>query len=199
MKNSLPKKVNIFITIDQQSIGGYFSAHDPAPLYKRQLDHQFEQYILQCADTVMKYSVVFYKLKCSNSADRQYAEPLMYAIRRHFIMKKQKRLAAFQRLKRNNFCMLVIGVLLLIFCNGSLSSFLYGANNLQTIFFINLDIFSWVFFLRAINKLVFDWSAHLKDITLLNKLSSSEMMVVNANIGTTKSSNPVLFTISQTG
>lgn len=199
MKDSLPKKVNIFITLDQHVIGSYFNAHDPAPLYKRQLDQQFEHYILQCASSINKYAVVFYKLKCSNHADRQYAEPLMYAIRRHFNKQKQERLACFKKFKRKNFCLLGIGILLVVLCNVVLPLFTVQKNYLQTIFLTNLDIFSWIIFLRTINKLIFNWNTHLKDITLLNKLSSSEMMVVNINSGTAKSSNPVLFTISQTG
>jgi hypothetical protein len=199
MKYSLSKKVSIFITVDEKTINNYFNAHDPAPLYKRQLDQQFEHYILKCAEQAKKYSVVFYKLKCADGADRQYAEPLMYAIRRHFSLLKQNKVAVFQKFKRQNFYLLGIGAILVLFCHSVMPMLLLGKNDFQTGFLTILDIFSWIILLRPIDKLIFNWSAHLKDITLLDKLSSSEMMVVNANHGTAKNSRPALLAISQAG
>jgi len=46
MSQSFTEKINIFITVDLQTINGYFNAHDPSPLYKKQISQQFENYIL---------------------------------------------------------------------------------------------------------------------------------------------------------
>jgi len=45
LTTSLTEKINIFLTIDQSSIGDHFNPNDPAPLYKRQLSHQFQHSI----------------------------------------------------------------------------------------------------------------------------------------------------------
>jgi len=30
-------RINIFLTVDMQTINNYFNSHDPAPIYKRQV------------------------------------------------------------------------------------------------------------------------------------------------------------------
>jgi hypothetical protein len=199
MKHDIPGKISIFISVDLQVINTYFNAHDPAPLYKRQLNHQFEQYLLKSAEKVKRYSVVFYKLKCSSDVDRQYAEPLMYAIRRHFTEQKKLRESEFRRYKRKSFTLLAISFLVLMFCHGIVPLIVTPTNPVETILLTSFDVFSWVIFWRPIDKLIFDWNPHLKDISLLSKLATSEMMIVNSSKETAEKAKPVLFAISQTG
>ena len=196
----MPAKISIFISVDLHVINTYFNVNDPAPLYKRQLSHQFEQYILKSAEKVKRYSLVFYKLKCSSDIDRQYAEPLMYAIRRHFSEQKKMREIEFNRYKRKSFTLLALSFLVIIFIHGVMPFLLNPKDPLQSIFLTSFDVFSWVIFWRPIDKLIFDWNPHLKDISLLSKLAASEMMIVNSSKETAeKKAKPVLFAISQTG
>lgn len=199
MNKNEARKVNIFVSVDLQTINTYFNAHDPAPLYKRQLNHQFEQYILKSAANTKRYSVIFYKLKCSNDIDRQYAEPLMYAIRRHFAEQKELRKEEFYRFKRRTFILLAFSFLVIIFCHGVMPLFLNSQDHVQTVLLTSLDILSWVILWKPIDKLIFDWNPHLKDISVMEKLSTAEMMIVNASKESEKKSKPVLFAISQTG
>ncbi len=199
MKNKVLGRVSIFISVDQQVINTYFNTHDPAPLYKRQLSHQFEQYLLKSAEPVKRYTVVFYKFKCSEDIDRQYAEPLMYAIRRHFDERKKIREGEFYRFKRKSFTLLALSFLVVIFCHGVIPLIVSPTNPVETILLTSFDVFSWVIFWRPIDKLIFDWNPHLKDISLLNKLASAEMMIVNTNKEAAKKAKPVLFAVSQTG
>lgn len=196
----IPAKISIFVSVDLQVINTYFNVNDPAPLYKRQLNHQFEQYILKSAEKVKRYSVVFYKLKCSTDIDRQYAEPLIYAIRRHFSEQKKLREMEFYRFKRKSFTLLALSFLVLIFIHGVMPFLLDPNAPIQSIFLTSFDVFSWVFFWRPIDKLIFDWNPHLKDISLYNKLATSEMMIVNSSKeSAAEKAKPVLFAISQTG
>ena len=199
MKKELPSKVSIFISVDLQVINTYFNVHDPAPLYKRQLSHQFEQYILKSAAPVKRHSVVFYKLKCSKDIDRQYAEPLMYAIRRHFTDQKKVREQEFYRYKRKSFSLLAVSFLVLIFCHGIIPLMITPSSPFESILLTSVDVFSWVIFWRPLDKLIFEWNPHLKEISLMDKLSSAEMMIVNTSKESAKKTKPVLFAISQTG
>src|SRR3954452_25421509 len=100
------QNINIFLTLEQRVIEGYFNTHDPSPIYKRQLSHQFESYIMASVASAKRYSPVFYKLKCAKEIDKQYAEPLLYAIRRHFSVRKLEREKDFSKFKRKNFVVL---------------------------------------------------------------------------------------------
>src|ERR1700744_757151 len=108
MKAYLPKTINVFVTLDQLVIQGYFNPHDPAPIYKRQLNHQFEQYIMSNVALFKRYDVIFYKFKYANEIDKQYAEPMMYAIRRHFNELKEHKIKSFDKYKRRNITMLIV-------------------------------------------------------------------------------------------
>ena len=198
MKESQPKKINIFISVDVQTINTYFNAHDPAPIYKRQLSHQFEQYILNTVASAKRNSIIFYKLKCSNDIERQYTQPLIYAIKRHFEEKKEQREAEFTRFKRRSFGLLIVSLIVIALCHGVFPLFLNSNNQFETVLLTSSDIFSWVILWRPIDKLIFDWNPHLKDISILNRLATAEMMIINASKETVQK-EPVLFAIPQTG
>ncbi len=198
MNESLPNKINIFISVDVQTINTYFNAHDPAPLYKRQLSHQFDHYIMNSIAHAKRFSIIFYKLKCSNDIERQYTQPLMYAIKRHFTEKKAMREAEFKRFKKRSFILLALSFIVIILCHGVFPLFLSSNSQLQTIILTSSDIFSWVILWRPIDKLIFDWNPHLKDISILNKLSMAEVMIINTSKEAEKKES-LMFAVQQAG
>lgn len=198
MKEEKFNKINIFISVDVQTINTYFNVHDPAPLYKRQLSHQFEQYIMKTISHAKRYSIIFYKLKCSSEIERQYTQPLMYAIKRHFAEKTEIRKAEFKKFRRQSFMLLIASFFVIILCHGVFPYLLNAENDVQKIILTSLDIFSWVILWRPIDKLVFDWNPHLKDILILKKLSTAETMIINTNKEANKK-DPLMFVMTQAG
>ena len=172
------KSINIFLTLDQLVIDGYYNKHDPSPLYKRQLRHQFEEYIMASVASAKRYSPIFFKLKCNKEMDKQYGEPLMYSIRRHFLLKKQERELAFKKFKRRNFVLLAISVAFVILCQGVVPLLLNSEQQLHTGLSNSLDVFSWVILWHPIDELVFHWNPYLKDICLFDKLAAAESIII---------------------
>jgi hypothetical protein len=172
------KSINVFMTLDQQVIDGYFNKHDPAPIYKRQLSHQFERYILETVATAKRYDVIFYKFKCTSESDKQYAEPLIYAVHRHFSDRKSERVKEFARFKQRNWILLAVGFLVAIVCQGFLPLFFQQSHSLHTGLINSLDIFAWVLLWHPIDELIFHWNPHLKDIHLLDKLGTAESIII---------------------
>lgn len=173
------KSINIFMTLDQHVIDGYFNKHDPAPIYKRQLSHQFEQYILETVSAAKRYDVIFYKFKCVNESDKQYAEPLMYAIHRHFSDKKAERVRDFARFKQRNWILLAVGIVVAVICQVFMPMILSEDRNLPAGLSNSLDIFAWVLLWHPIDELIFHWNPHLKDILLLEKLGTAESIIID--------------------
>ena len=99
LTNALTEKIHIFLTVDQSSIGDHFNPNDPAPLYKRQLSHLFQQYIMTSIESAKRHSVFYYKITCKNESDRQYTEAFIYAIRRHFSARKLLLTERFEKFK----------------------------------------------------------------------------------------------------
>ncbi|MBA4167832.1 MAG: hypothetical protein H0X41_09870 [Chitinophagaceae bacterium] len=179
MSESLPKSVDIFLTVDPQIINGYFNTHDPAPIYKRQLSHALDTYIATCVEPVKRYTVIFYKLKCSGEIDKQYAEPLMYALRRHFTNKLEIREKEFRKFKRRTWGLLFISLAVVMLCQGFVPYLLDENHRAHSGLSNSLDVFSWVILWRPIDKLIFYWNPHLKDISLLKKLSGAEVIIID--------------------
>ncbi len=178
MSKSNSKSVNVYLTLDQTSIDGYFNRHDPSPIYKRQLSHQFEQYILASAAGAKRYDPIFYKIKCTNEIDKQYAEPVMYAIRTHFEEQKSESIRRFSKFKRRNWGVLLVSLVIVIILNVVLprivnEEYLYSSGIRHL-----LDVFSWVIFFHPIDELIFNWNSHLKEILLLNKLATAELILI---------------------
>lgn len=178
MHEMAPDRVNIFLTVDMHTVNDYFNTHDPAPLYKRQLSQQLEEYIKKMTESIKRHSVVFYKLKCTSEKDKQYAQPLMYAIRGHYSLKKASRVREFTRFKFRSWILLGISLLVVLFTQGFVPMLLDTENQILSGLFNSLDIFSWVLLWRPIDVLLFSWNPHLKDISVLNKLATAEMIFV---------------------
>lgn len=181
MSTSLTSKINIFITVDVQTISSYFNTHDPSPLYKKELNQQFEEYIVNAVCSAKRYSSLFYKLNCPGAVNRQYAEPLMYAIHRHFALKKAIKIEEFAKFKRRNFLLLAISCITVMICQSLLpfvisphsEGFTEGIKNC-------LDVFSWVILWRPLYDLLFEWNPHLKHILLLHKLATAEVIIIDS-------------------
>lgn len=175
-----PDQINIFLTVDNQTINNYFNSHDPAPIYKRQLSQQLEEYIRGTVASAKRYTVIFYKFKCTSEMDKQYAQPLIYSIRRHYSLKLVSRQKEFERFKIRSWILLAVSILVVLVTQGFVPLFIDEDNTILSALHNSLDIFSWVLLWRPIDVLLFSWNPHLKDICLLNKLATSELIVIES-------------------
>ena len=167
------------MTVDLKTIHEYFNVHDPAPIYKRQLSHQLEEYITESIISAKRYSVIFYKLKCTTEYDKQYTEPLIYAIRRHFLAKKLVSEMEFEKFKRRSWMLLAMSLTVVILSQGFLPLLLNHNDRIQSGIGNTLDVFTYVILWRPIERLLFYWNPHLKEINLLNKLATAEVIIIN--------------------
>jgi hypothetical protein len=178
MKNYLPKTINVYLTLGQLVIQGYFNPHDPAPIYKRQLSRQFELYIMENVALFKRYDVIFYKFKYTNEIDKQYTEPMMYAIRRHFNELKEDKIKSFKEYKRRNILMLIASTLIVTLFHILLPMVLAPGKGISSAVSNSLDVFSWVILWHPIDELVFNWNPHLAKINLLDKLATAELIII---------------------
>lgn len=177
--NELSKSISIYLTVDEQSINNYFNPHDPAPIYMRQLSHELIQYLNNCVVHAKIHSVIFYKLTCNSQLNKQYTEPLMYAIRGHFSVQKKICEAEFEKFKKRSWIMLGLSLVMVVLCHCLSTLLLTSGHTITSGLNNGIDIFSWVILWRPIDQLVFQWNPHLKDISLLNKLSTAEALVID--------------------
>jgi len=110
--------------------------------------------------------------------DKQYAQPLMYAIRRHYSLKMATRKKEFERFKIRSWILLAVSVLVVLVTQGFVPMLIDEENRLLSALHNSLDIFSWVLLWRPIDVLLFSWNPHLKDIGLLDKLATSELIII---------------------
>ncbi|HTE29332.1 MAG TPA: hypothetical protein VK666_03095 [Chryseolinea sp.] len=179
MTDPTTRTVDIYLKVDHQSIDDCFNENDPAPLYKRQLSYKLEQYINMATSSVKRYSVVLYKFNCNTEIDKQYTEPLIYALRRHFNARQEIREREFSRFKRRTWMLLLVSLGVVILFQGFLMVLFNMNHNLQSGFSNILDVFSWVVLWQPFDKLLFYWNPHLKDISLLKKLANAEVIILS--------------------
>lgn len=178
---TLTDTINIFLTIDQATIGEHFNPNDPAPLYKRQLSHQFNQYLMTSVEPAKRNSVFYYKVTCKKDSDKQYTEAFIYAIKRHFSAKKIHRTEVFEKFKRRSYMLLFVSLTVVMICHGLVPMILPDEQGFSSALRNGLDIFSWVILWQPIDKLVFQWNPHLKEISIMNRLANAEV-IINENV-----------------
>jgi hypothetical protein len=166
--------MNILLSLDPEIFRGYFNPQDPAPLYKRQLSHEFELYIMTCIRAAKRDCQFNYKISYKNEPDKQYAEPLGYAIRQHFSETKAITCAAFEKFKRRTYLLLFVSLTIVITCQGFLPLLLKEeGHSLQSGILNSLDVLCWVLLWKPIERLIFYWNPFLKDISIMDRLEKA--------------------------
>lgn len=181
MNNMLLKRITIFLTVDEKTIDAYFNAHDPSPIYKRQLSHEFEKYIASSIVAIKRYSTIRFKLVCNKESDRQYIEPLIHSIRRHFSVQKTIKESEFRKFKKGSYKLLGISMTVVMLSQLFMITMLKDDNRLHTLIGHALDIFSWVILWTPIDKLVFFWNPFLKEISIYDRLVNAEIVISEKN------------------
>jgi len=179
--NALFKKINIFLKVNEQTIDGYFNSNDPAPIYKRQLSQEFEEYIMKYEATIKRYSSVTYKLYCVQESDKEFVDPLVHAIRRHFSLKKSIKEAEFKKFKRRNWMLLIFSLAIVMFVQGVIPMIFQVEHRIHSAFSNAIDVFSWVILWKPIEKLIFYWNPFLKEISIFDKLTNAPIVIVAAS------------------
>lgn len=182
MNQSLATNFNIYVKLDEQTVYNYFNHHDPAPLYKRQLGHEFEQYIYNSLLTSKRNAVIKYQVICLEYSDKRFIEPVTQAIRNHFNLKKFMKEEEFKKFKRRTF-KLLFAALAFVFTLQVLMPYVIEnmdhrmAGSVHNI----IDVFSWVIAWKPIDRLIFYWNPFKKDLHLLDRLANAEVNVLEKN------------------
>ena len=177
MSKPTPKKINIFLSLDKEIFKGYFNAQDPAPLYKRQLSHDFEQYIMTCIRLAKRESEFNYRISYKVEEEQQYAEPLMYAIRRHFAESKAATISSFNKFKQRTYKLLFYSLAVVMICQCLAPLLLNESNRLHSGLHNSMDVLCWVVLWKPIDRLIFYWNPFLKDISILERLEKAEVTI----------------------
>lgn len=172
-------RISIFLSVDQQAINDYFNVHDPAPIYKRQLSHAFEHYIMTTILAAKRHSVFIYKICYKKEEDKEYIDPLLYAIRGHFTEKKMHKEAEFEKFKRRTYALLFVSLGVVMACQGLVPLLLHVEHRIHSGLSNSLDVFAWVVLWRPIDKLIFSWNPYLKDISIMDRLAKAEVILID--------------------
>ncbi len=182
MKNHLPEKIDIFLTVSLDAVQDHFNKNDPAPLYKRQLSHEFEEYINKAKAAARKHSFFEYKITCKKEEDKQFTEPLMYAVKRHYANMLLIMQDDYERFKRHNYVVLFMGLVIILLSHILIPLIIKDSGGVESAILTGIDIFSWVMMWQPVDNLLFHLSRHLEDIRTVKKLT--EAGVVYTETGT---------------
>ena len=179
MPKRVSKKITIYLTVDSESVIKYFNSHDPAPLYCRQLSHEFQEYLNHSMVSVKRDSKITYKVFCRDESDKDlYVDSLMHTIRRHFTFKKVLKETEFKKFKRRNYTLLLISLSIVVFAQGLLPNILGQDHRIHSVFSNAIYVFSWVILWKPIERLIFNWNPYLKDVLLFHKMTTAEVIVI---------------------
>src|SRR5215217_7514315 len=109
MSKSVSKKIDVFLSINRNTVNEYFNPHDPAPIYKRQLRRDMIAYLTEAVNTYTRHTVIRYKISCSKD-DKDLVEPFIQAVRRHYSIKEQVETREFKKFKRRTFRLLFMSL-----------------------------------------------------------------------------------------
>jgi len=179
MSKLLTKKITIFLSADATAMKEYYNGHDPAPLYKRQLSHGFENYIFNSVAAIKRHTQVIYNVCHKDEEEKENVETLGFSIRRHFQEKKALKEAEFEKFKRRSYMLLFMSLAVVILFQGLVPYVLNADHRIHSGLSNSLDVLCWVILWRPIDKLIFSWNPYLKDISILDRLSKAAIVVID--------------------
>ena len=181
-KSFVPTHFSIFVRLDEQTVHDYFNHHDPAPLYKRQLGHEFEQYIYNSLLTSSRNAIIKYQVICLEYSDKRFIEPVTQAIRNHFNLKKFLKKEEFKKFKRRTFKLLLASLVIVLSLQALAPYVIEDMDQRMAGSVHNIvDVFSWVIMWKPIDRLIFYWNPFKKDIHLLDRLANADVTVLEKN------------------
>ena len=182
MNKSVTSNFSIYVRLNEETVYDYFNHHDPAPLYKRQLGHEFEQYIYNSLLTSKRDAVIKYQVICLEYSDKRFIEPVTKAIRNHFNLKKMIKEEEFIKFKRRTVKLLFASLAIVLLFQGLVPYIIESMDDRMGGSVHNVvDVFSWVILWKPIDRLIFYWNPFKKDIHLLNRLAFAEVVVLEKN------------------
>jgi uncharacterized membrane protein len=113
---------------------------------------------------------------CRTEEDKQFTEPLIYAIRRHFANVMLAKQSEFERFKRRNYIVLFIGLAIILLSHILIPMILKDNGGIESAILTGIDIFSWVMMWQPIDNLLFHWNGYLKDISTIRKLTEAPVV-----------------------
>jgi len=176
MSKPVSKKIDVFLSVNKTTVNDYFNPHDPAPIYKRQLRKDMIAYLDDAVHNYSRHTEIRYKISCTKN-DKELVEPFMQAIRRHYQGKEQTAVKEFTKYKRRAFRLLFISLAVMALCY-TIPPFFFSHEGFGGTIMSSIECFSWVVLWKPIDRLVFDWNSHLKEISLYSKLTNSEVLVM---------------------
>lgn len=181
MKVPHEERISIFLSVDEKNVFSYFNPHDPAPLGRRQLSHDFQDYLNASVEGAGRGTSIDFRIFCNSSGNMRFiVEPLVHTIRRHFQVQKKIKEAEFRKFKKRNYILLLISIIIVMFCQGLLPALFGQDHRIHSMFSNALDVFSWVILWKPIERLIFYWNPFLKDILLYNKIIHAQVNIVES-------------------
>jgi hypothetical protein len=177
MTESLTRRISIFLSLNEENVYNYFNPHDPAPLYKRQPGNEIQDYITSSISSAKRSSLIQFKVICSRAADIKFADALMHAVKRHYMVKRAIKKSEFDRFKRRSFKILSVSLAIVIALQTTYS-YLFTNEILHETFHNGLEVLTWVILWKPIDKLIFQWNPFLKELNIMDKLITSEVIVI---------------------
>ena len=176
MSKSVSKKIDVFLSVNRSTVNEYFNPHDPAPIYKRQLRRDMIAYLSDAVNSYSRHTAIRYKVSCSKD-DKDIVEPFIQAVRRHYLVKEQSAIKEFTKYKRRTFKLLFMSLAMVAICH-TIPPLFISAEGFGGTIMNSIDCFSWVILWKPIDRLVFDWNSHLKEISLFSKLTNAEVLIM---------------------
>ena len=177
MSKPVSKKIDLFLSVSRGSLNDYFNPHDPSPIYKKQLHHDFVKYMTAALTTYTRHTALRFKVSC-NKEDKELIEPFMQALRRHYAIQQQLIAKEFATFKKRSFKLLFMSLAMVMMCHGLLPLILPEAHGIGATVMNSFDVFSWVILWKPIDRLIFGWNPYLKEIYMYDKLINCEVIVM---------------------
>ncbi len=169
------------IDISLESLNDLFNSFDKkTTLYKRELDQDFEDYLLASVKELDGHDFVV-KLEIENNNDKTSEELIRRAIKNHFRFLYWKERKKVSKLIIKFILLLLLGIALMAFYYEN-SKYIKNFDSIpmySKIIFEGIDIAGWVAFWEAFSCLIFDFIPIKNNRMLYEKISKSGIQIGN--------------------
>jgi len=155
-----------------------FDSRDPAPFRDRDLDDDFTDYLISCADEVPNRAPLHIEIIIAKPQPDIKSEAIIEAIENYFQYQIELKKTQFSKMLRMARLFLIVGMVVLAFCLGLSQLTKHIPNEIfSTTFREGIVIFGWVSMWKPLELLLFDWYPIYDRIQLLKRILTAEIQV----------------------
>lgn len=166
----------VVVDVSVQTVQDLYHDFDrTAPYYRKELEPEFADYLIECVQEIPKRDFVI-RISLESRPEEPLRERVRNSIHNYFVYLRQVEIQQVKRLLKKSLILFAVGLVLLFLAIVVARRFASTGGVVTEVFTQGLTIAAWVSLWEAIANLFLEWQPHRLNIKLYNRIAEAGVL-----------------------